>query len=147
MIYLEYEEYKSKYHKAQKKSDEILSEKEELFNRTQPKATTYDKELVSGGMPSNTFDDYLIIKEKKMIEERLEEAKSILEDRERLFKLKEEELRNSKDWYDIVYTYRYLDNLKPDQIKCKMPYCRSSIYEILKKINKSICLDKNGQKI
>lgn len=147
MIYISYVEYKNKYYEAQKNYDNILSEKEKLFSITQPKATTYDKEIVSGGAPTNTFDEYLIKKDKKRLDERLDEARSILEDRERLLKLKEEELRNSKDWYDIVYTYKYLDNLKPDQIKYKMPYCRSSIYEILRKINKNIGLDKNGQKL
>ena len=147
MLYIEYHEYRDKYYDAQRKYDEVLSEKEHLFIKTQPKATQYDKEVVSGGSPSNSFDDYVIAKEKKQIDERLEEAKSILEDRERLLKLKEEELRLSKDWHDKVYVYKYLDNLSVNEIKYKMHYCRSNIYEILKKINKNISLDKNGQKL
>ena len=134
MLYKEYWEYKTKYYDAQKKYDEVLSEKERLFAKTQPKATQYDKEVVSGGSPSNTFDEYVIAKEKKQIDERLEEAKSILEDRERLLKLKEIELRQSKDWHDKVYVYKYLDNLSANEIKYKMHYCRSNIYEILKTI-------------
>ena len=86
MLYQEYWEYKTKYYDAQTKYDEVLSEKEQLFAKTQPKATNYDKEVVSGGTPNNTFDDYVIEKEKKKIDERLKEARSILEDRERLFK-------------------------------------------------------------
>lgn len=147
MLYIEYHEYKTKYYKAQEKYDEVLSEKEHLFAKTQPKATQYDKEVVSGGSPSNTFDEYVIAKEKKQIDERLEEAKSILEDRERLLKLKEIELRQSKDWHDKVYVYKYLDNLSANEIKYKMHYCRSNIYEILKKIRKNIGLDKIGQKL
>lgn len=147
MLYIEYHEYREKYIAAQRKYDEVLSEKEHLFIKTQPKATQYDKEVVSGGSPSNTFDDYVIAKEKKQIDERLEEAKSILEDRERLLKLKEEELRQSKDWHDKVYVYKYLDNLSANEIKYKMHYCRSNIYEILKKIRKNIGLDKIGQKL
>ena len=147
MLYIEYHEYKTKYYKAQEKYDEVLSEKEHLFAKTQPKATQYDKEVVSGGSPSNSFDEYVIAKEKKQIDERLEEAKSILEDRERLLKLKEIELRQSKDWHDKVYVYKYLDNLSANEIKYKMHYCRSNIYEILKKIKKNIGLDKNGQKL
>ena len=147
MLYIEYHEYRNKYYAAQEKYDEVLSEKEHLFAKTQPKATQYDKEVVSGGSPSNSFDEYLIVKEKKQIDERLEEAKSILEDRERLLKLKEEELRQSKDWHDKVYVYKYLDNLSANEIKYKMHYCRSNIYEILKKIRKNIGLDKIGQKL
>ena len=69
---------------------------------------------------------------------------SILEDRERLLKLKEIELRKSKDWHDKVYVYKYIDNLSVNEIKYKMHYCRSNIYEILKKIRKNIGLDKIG---
>lgn len=147
MLYIEYHEYRNKYYAAQVKYDEVLSEKEHLFAKTQPKATQYDKEVVSGGSPSNSFDEYVIAKEKKQIDERLEEAKSILEDRERLLKLKEIELRQSKDWHDKVYVYKYLDNLSANEIKYKMHYCRSNIYEILKKIRKNIGLDKIGQKL
>jgi hypothetical protein len=146
LLYIEYHEYRNKYYAAQEKYDEVLSEKEHLFVKTQPKATQYDKEVVSGGSPSNSFDEYLILKDKKQIDERLEEAKSILEDRERLLKLKEIELRQSKDWHDKVYVYKYLDNLSANEIKYKMHYCRSNIYEILKKIKKNIGLDKIGQK-
>jgi hypothetical protein len=144
MLYIEYNEYRDKYIAAQRKYDDVLSEKEHLFARTQPKATQYDKEVVSGGSPSNSFDEYLILKDKKQLDERLEEARSILEDRERLLKLKEIELRKSKDWHDKVYVYKYIDNLSVNEIKYKMHYCRSNIYEILKKIRKNIGLDKIG---
>lgn len=145
MLYVEYHEYKTKYYEAQKKYDEILSEKEKLFAITQPKSTSFDKEIVSGGSPSNSFDNYLILKEKKQIDERLKEARSILSDREKLLRIKEEELRLSSDWHDIAYIYKYIDNLPVKIIKAKMPYCRSQIYEILKIIKKNVKSDKNGQ--
>ena len=141
MLYKEYWEYKMKYYDAQKKYDEVLSEKELLFAKTQPKATQYDKEVVSGGSPSNTFDEYVIAKEKKQIDERLEEAKSILKDREKLLRLKEEELYASADWHDKIC------NMSVNEIKYRMPYCRSQIYEILKIIKKNISSDKIGQKL
>jgi hypothetical protein len=147
MLYKEYWEYKTKYYDAQKKYDEVLSEKEDLFARTQPKATQYDKEVVSGGSPGNTFDEYVIAKEKKQIDERLEEAKSILSDREKLLRLKEEELYASADWHDKIFIYKYVCNMSVNEIKYRMPYCRSQIYEILKIIKKNISSDKIGQKL
>ena len=39
MLYIEYEEYKNKYYEVQRKYNDILNEKEELFAKTQPKAT------------------------------------------------------------------------------------------------------------
>ena len=147
MLYIQYNEFKIKYYNAQKDYDDILSEKERLFARTQPQATVYDKEKVNGGSPSNAFDEYLVEKEKKNIDNRLKEARSILEDRERLLKLKEEELRRSGDWHDKAYVYKYIEGLKVREIKFKMPYCRSQIYEILNKIRKNTSSDKNGQKL
>ena len=147
MLYKEYWEYKTKYYDAQKNYDKVLSEKEHLFAKTQPKATQYDKEVVSGGSPSNTFDEYVIAKEKKQIDERLEEAKSILKDREKLLSLKEEELYASPDWHDKIFICKYLKNMSVNEIKYRMPYCRSQIYEILNIIRKNLSSDKIGQKL
>lgn len=138
MLYIEYHEYRNKYIVAQRKYDEVLSEKEQLFVRTQPKATQYDKEVVSGGSPSNSFDEYLIAKEKKQIDERLEEAKSILDDRERLLKLKEEELRHSKDWIDIIYVYYYIEKLSMRKIAKRIPFSTTEIYRKVEIIRKNI---------
>jgi hypothetical protein len=144
LLYIEYHEYKTKYYKAQEKYDEVLSEKEHLFVKTQPKATQYDKEVVSGGSPSNSFDEYLILKEKKQIDERLEEAKSILDDRERLLKLKEEELRHSKDWLDIIYVYYYIEKLSMRKIAKRIPFSTTEIYRKVEIIRKNIKMEQKG---
>lgn len=146
MIYIEYHEYKNKYYVAQKEYDNILSEKEELFVKTQPKATDYDKEKVSGGSPSNTFDNYLIIKEKKQLDERLKEARSILEDRIKLLKLKEEELKQSKEWLDIIYTCYFIDKLSIRKISKKIPFSTTEIFRKIKIIRKNINLEQKGTK-
>ena len=138
MLYVEFHEYRNKFHNAQKDFDSILSEKEMLFAKTQPKATTYDKEIVSGGLITNAFDNYVIEKEKKNIDKRLGEARSILEDRARLLDIKERELRQSKDWYDKVYVYRFIENMPVDKIKNIMPYCRANIYNLINKILENI---------
>lgn len=138
MLYIQYNEFKTKYYEAQKKYDEILSEKEQLFAKTQPKATQYDKEVVSGGSFGNTFDNYLIVKDKKQIDERLEEAKSILEDRERLLKLKEKELRESKNWFDIIYVYSYVDRVSVKIIEKRIPFSRADIYRKLNIIKSNL---------
>jgi len=135
MLYVEHNDYMDKQLAAQRKYDEILTEKERLFSKTQPKAITYDKEKVSGGDTTNTFDEYLTAKERKRIDQRLEEIKSILEGRTQLLRLKEQELKASKDWHDKIYIYYYLEHLSVAQIKFKVPYERTQIYRILKEIN------------
>ena len=67
-IYVTYEEYKNQYYEVQKLYNKILEEKEKLFAKTQPRATIFNKTNVEGGKINNSFDEYLIAKEKKQID-------------------------------------------------------------------------------
>ena len=138
MLYIEYEIYKNKYYEVQKKYNEILNEKEELFARTQPTAVRITGDKTTGGKHINAFDDYLIQKEKKNIDQRLEEVKSILDDRERLVKLKEQELRASNNSFDKIYRCRYIDRLTIEKTARISNYSRSQVFNILKEIRKNI---------
>lgn len=133
-----YEEYKNKYYETQREYDIILTEKEKLFSITQPSAIKFDKEIVSGGVVDNMFERYLILKEEKKIDQRLEEIKSILDDRERLLKLKEQELRASTDVKDKIYKYKYLDKLKVFKIAKLVGYSEPQVYRILKIIRNNL---------
>ena len=134
MLYAEYEELKRQYKETQRQYNEIINEKEMLFQITQPQAVTTDKEKVSGGSPENKFDQYLILKEQKRIDERIGEAKSILKERDEQLRIKREELRRSKHPLDMVYRMRYIDRLKITKIATHMGYSEAQIYRILKKI-------------
>lgn len=138
MIYVEYEEARNKYREAQNQYDDILSEKERLFERTQPQAIVYDKEKVSGGATSNPFDDYIIAKERKQIDERLSEIRSILEDRWRLLTIKERELRASQEWNDKIFTLYFLDGKTITDIEHLVPYSRVQIWRKLNVIKDTI---------
>ena len=138
MLYEEYEEYKSRYYEAQRIYNYILNEKEELFAKTQPKATQITGEKTGGGKHENLFDEYLIQKERKNIDKRLEEAKSILDDRERLLKLKELEVRVSKHSHDKIYRCRYIDRLTIEKTARLSNYSRSQVFNILKEIREHL---------
>lgn len=133
-----YEEYKKRYYEVQKLYNKILEEKERLFAKTQPQSTKFDKINVDGGSPNNSFDDYLIVKEKKQIDKRLEEIKIISNDRKILLDIKESELRNSKEWIDKVYVYKYLDNIRVKKIIHLVPYEEAQVYRMLEEIKKTI---------
>lgn len=137
-IYLTYEEYKRNYYKVQKLYNEILEEKEKLFAKTQPKSAKFDKINVDGGNISNSFDDYLIIKEKKQIDKRLDEIKIISEDRKKLLDAKEDELRKSKEWIDKIYVYKYIENLQVRKIIHLVPYEEAQVYRKLEEIKKTL---------
>lgn len=137
-VYIVYEDFKNKYLETQKKYDEILKEKEELFLKTQPKAIVYDKEKIDSGYIHNAFDEYLIAKEKARIDERLIEVKIILRDRERLLYLKEQELRSSKNHIDQIYRMRYIDFYNIRKIAKISCYSESQIYRILERMKKTL---------
>lgn len=147
MLFLDYEILKIKYLDTQQGITQILNEKERLFAKTQPKSVQFDKERVSGGQQGNAFEDYMIEKERKQIDERLTEMKGLLAERRSLLKLKEEELRASKDVRDIIYCYRYLENVSGYEIAKLTNYSKSQIYRTLKEIDKKIGLNgKEGTK-
>lgn len=138
MIYLEYEFYKSQYLASQRVLNSILIEQEELFTKTQPDAIRYDKDRVQTSPSNNQFDNYLVQKEKLKIDERLAEAKSIIEDRERLMKMKELELRQSMDIKDTIYLYKFVEGLNVRKIANKLNYSASQVYRIIEKIEASL---------
>ncbi len=138
MIYLEYEQYRAKYHEIQKLYNRIIEEQENLFTKTQPNAIRYDKDNVQGGFPVNNLDEYLIAKEKKQIDKRLKEARQLLDDRERLLNLKEKELRESRDIINTIYVLKYIDGMHPRKIADKLNYSRSQVYRMLNSIQSTI---------
>ena len=76
--------------------------------------------------------------EEKQIDERLSVARSILEDRKNLLKSKEDELRSSKDWLDIIYVYYYIEKLSIRKIAKRIPFSSTGIFEKIKIIRKNI---------
>ena len=138
MLYLEYERLKSKYKNSQIVYDSILTEKEELFQRTQPQGINTKKEKVSSCPQGTNFDQYLIEKERKGIDERLIEAKENFEERLILLVRKETELRASKRVDDMIYTLRHLDRLKIRKIAKMTNYSESHIKRRLKVIRQKI---------
>lgn len=136
MIYPEYDLYLWQYRSTLRLYNDVLLKKEELFQKTQAKAISYNKEKVSGGVLSNSLENYITQKEELKIDEQLEEMKSILDDRENLLKAKEKELRESNHLHDKIYCMRYLDYISPYKIAEILNYSKSEIYRIIEKIDK-----------
>lgn len=137
-MYLEYEELRWRYNDALKQCNKILEEKEVLFARTQPKSMRYDQEKVSGTPDAHIFDDYVITMEKRKVNERLAEARSILEERKNLLEHKEWELRQSQDIKDRLYVLRFLDRWRIRRISKFTQYSEAQIYRYLQEIRETI---------
>ncbi len=134
MIYADYELFKIKYNQSQKIYSEIMDEYELIFQRTQVKAIEYDKEKIQSNSYHDKIEEYLVEKERKHIDERLHEAKTIMDERAELLALKENELRKSGNLHDRIYTLKYIDGLDVHKIALIINYSESQIYRIIEKI-------------
>jgi hypothetical protein len=129
--YLKYVICKTKYVEA-------IDRKELFFDKTQPKAVNPDSVRVSGGTQTNGFENYIIATEN--IDEQINELKAILDERYNVLMRAEQELRNSRDWNDRIYVYKYLDKLTIKQIERKVPYSRRQLYRILDRIRDNLTI-------
>lgn len=144
-LYLIHRKYYLNYLQAQKKVEAILNEQERLLERVQPKSTLaeHEREFMpsnprAGGQRINKAEEYAIDMERLRIKTRLEEAKSILKDRIMLLEQKEKELRKSKDIYNMIYTAKWVDGMKPEAIIYATGYSRSQVYSILRHLERQI---------
>lgn len=138
MLYLEYAKLRLKVQKLENELDKALDERQEIFERTQPKSVDYKKERVNSQSTVNTNDSYLIALERRRIDERVKEYKSTLNDRETLLGKKESKLRASNNRYDRVYCKIYLDCYKVGAISKELNYSRSQVNRMLKEIRANI---------
>lgn len=137
-VYLIYEQAKRKYQDALKSYEDILDEKEALFNRTQPRSMQYDAERVDGGTSVNSFDEYLIKKEERQIDERLSEAERLLHQRNQLLQIAKVRLYTSQSVEDKIYIQRIIEKKQIYKVSSKVGYSQSQVFRILKKINANI---------
>lgn len=137
-MYIQYERSKLKYLIAQNNYEELIKEKEDLFATTQPKGQRYDQDRVSGGCSDNAFDRYVIRKDETRIEERLKEARSIVEDRKRLLEMKRAELEDSEEVIDKVYYLKYIKREKNKDIADAIGYGPAQTARLLRQIRGSM---------
>lgn len=133
-IFPSYVELQKKYLDAQHLLDETLKEKESLFAKTQPKSPKWDKIILRQTL--HPFDEYLIVKEQEHLDERLSEAKTILEDREKMLLLKKAELYCSTHILDKVYRLHYLEGRGARRIADNLHFSQSQIYRVLSNVKK-----------
>lgn len=133
-LFLEYHEILKQYKEANKNYQNALDKKAELFYNTQPGAVKV-KDIVHHISP--TSDKYLNYSaDLQIIESELENARNILGVRELQLKLKEKELRESKEIKDIIYLMYYIEKRKVKHICYKTNYGKSRVYKLIDEIKK-----------
>ena len=136
--YVEYSRCLTKYQKIEEEYDQLWDEREELFERTQPKSVDYKKERVNSQSTVNSNDSYLIAVERRRIDEKLKRYKDALKDKKERLTAKESQLRASKNRYDVVFCKNYLDCMKISQIAKELNYSHSQVWRMLKSIQNRI---------
>lgn len=138
MLFIEYEKCKRKYEHAGEIYEMVLQEQEELFTKTQPNAIRYDKDKVLSSVSGDNLENYMIERERKLIDKRLADARELLEVRKGLMDLKEKDLRLSPDTIDIVYVCKFIDGMHTKDICDRLSYGKSHIYRLIEKIESQI---------
>lgn len=142
MKYLEHRKRYIDYCQAQEDLNRVLDEWILAFQLTQPKSQVYgDKVQINNNR--KPLEEYVITVEDKHIYPRIAAAKEIMKAKGELLAIKEQELRQSKNIYDLIYTMKWVDGLKPKDIYRSldlmgMNYSNSQIYEITQRIKHQI---------
>lgn len=137
-MYLEYHELLKKYKDAENDYYDALDKKTKLLYMVTPHGTEA-KEIVSylsNVSPDEKFNKYsreideidLLINSKRNNKDALEYE----------LKKKEYNLKNSKDVYDRIYVYCWLNRKKPSQIYRLIPCSRSSAYNYKDEIKEKL---------
>ena len=142
MKYLIHRRRYIEYLQAQEDLNRVLDEWVLAFQKTQPKSQTYG-DKVQSSVTGSMLDEYVIAVEDKRLYARIKSAREIMYGKGELLQIEEDELRKSKNIYDLIYTYKWVDGLKPKEIYRKldmlgMTYSESQIYEIRKRIKHQI---------
>lgn len=141
MIYTEYEKMWVVIRKQEKELFDLINKRDELFTKTQPKATTLDKEIVDGNNPSNMMESYVIQEEYYTM--RIEQLQQSLDDRYQALKRKREELKLSKNICDRIYYLKNIEKLNVFKVSVLVNYSKEQVYRYLRKMNKNIKMTQN----
>ena len=130
-----YEEYESIWNTIRKKEEELfklINKRDELFLKTQPKSSKFDKEKVDSKSTRNMMEEYVI--QKEYLNERIMQLNITLDDIYQVLKRKRDELRQSKNIYDRIYYYRIIERLSMYKIATLVGYSKEQTYRYFKKI-------------
>ena len=132
MIYEEYEAIWCKIRKQEKKLFKLIEKILKLFEKTQPKTTQFDKEMVDGKKQTNIQEQYVI--QQEYLTEKINQLNTTLDDLYQVLKRKREELKLSKNIYDRIYFYKEIEKLSMYKIASLVGYSKEQTYRYYRKI-------------
>lgn len=136
MIYEEYEAILSKIQRKEKKLFDLLEKRDNIFDKTQPKSTPMDKEIVDGKNPINTIEEYLV--QKEYLNEEIDQLNQTLDDWYQILNRKKVIFKDSKHILDRIYYLRLIEILEPWKIANLIPCDRATVYRYMGVLSKKI---------
>lgn len=134
-----YEEYESIWNTIRKKEEELfklINKRDELFLKTQPKSSKFDKEKVDSKTTRNMMEEYVI--QKEYLNERIMQLNITLDDWYQILNRKRTELKLSKQIFDRIYYYRLIEKVSPSKIAYLIPCDRATVYRYMKEMCKNV---------
>lgn len=129
---MRYKRNRLKYEAALDFHEQLVSQREALFQRTQPQAIQIKADKIMGSGSGNPLEDYAI--RSQQLDERIKKAAKLVWQRRNLLKRAESDLRASKGTWDRIFVYHYLENRKIPWIAMRIGYSERQVYRILQKI-------------
>lgn len=138
MQYLFYNTCYRKLVKSEQVYKRLITRKEALFNSTQPRAKVYNRDKVQISKSENAIEHYIIKLDESRLNERINEALSLVNERKHLLRYIERDLQDSKDIYDKAYYYRYVRKQKAEWIAKITGYSYTQIKRILRTVKQEL---------
>ena len=138
MLFQEYVAAKKDRERAEELYKGVLREIEDVFEMTQPKSLPTDIDRVVSSPGGGPFDLYLAEKERRQLDQRLEEAERLMNARDEILREKKEALFRSLEPEDVVFREKYVIGTKPSVIARKTNYSQSQVYRLIQKIHAKI---------
>lgn len=142
MIYKDYIRHKADLVQALKDYSDALDEKAELFQRTQPSSMSFDRIGSAGtrGNGTDQIDEYLIQTQRRQLDERIRDARDIVELMMERLENDETMLKMSDDAADHVFLLRYVKNRSAADTASILHYSQSYVFKLCREIEKSIAV-------
>lgn len=134
MIYKQHIRHKRELRQAMTDYSDAIDEKMELFQRTQPSSPGTREGSSSRVSGTDKIDSYLIQMERKQIDERLKDAREIVEAMKERLKNDEALLEMSLDTRDRVYFRRFIQRRPVPDVASIEHYSQSYVFKIVKEI-------------
>lgn len=135
-LFLQHYETKQEYLKGKYKYDKLIEKKAMLVISTQPKATSYDKELVKGGIPTNKFEN--VVEKLEQLDPEIIDTRNKRDKNEYYLKKIEIELKDSDYILDRIYYLKYIKRYRVRQIAININYSTRRTYQMLQEIKERL---------